>query len=56
MLGVGAIAQLAIAQFPNQGEFGPAWRRALAQEVPGALLNRQVPSDDELAIILAMSI
>ena len=54
MLGIGAIAQFAIAQFPTVE--GPAWRRALAQNAPGALLNRQVPSDDELAIILAMSI
>ena len=40
----------------GSGGGGPAWRRALAQNAPGALLNRESPSEDELAIILAMSI
>ncbi len=46
MLGIAAIGQLAIAQFPSllAGQESPAWRRLLAYVKPRATLNREAPS------------
>ena len=64
MLGIGAIGQYALAQFPSLGEqVGPAWRRLLAYVKPEATLNREAPSwtirpapdDEEEAVELLLS-
>ena len=56
MLGNAAIGQFAIAQFPGGGaaDTGLAWRRELAYLIPGAILNRDKPDEEELILMLAM--
>ena len=46
MLGIGAIGQYALAQFPAlfAGQDSPAWRRLLAYVKPEATLNREAPA------------
>ena len=47
MLGIAAIGQYALAQFPSLlagGQDSPAWRRILAYYKPKATLNREAPS------------
>ncbi len=58
MLGNGALAQLALAEFPISGAGSPAWRRLQAQVFPRVTRNR-VPfedGDDDLVAILLASI